>query len=46
MTKLAEILHVHRGTISRLKNDIKCEHHIVVNGVLMTSTRIRGSDEA
>lgn len=44
MTKLAELLHVNRGTISRLKSDVKCEHHIVVNGVLMTSTRIRRSD--
>ncbi|MEW6485391.1 MAG: NinH [Pseudomonadota bacterium] len=41
LTALAEILGVDRSTIRRLKHDIKCENHIVVNGVLMTSTRIR-----
>jgi len=45
MSALAKILGVNRNTIRRLRNDTKCENHIVVNGVLMTSTRIRRGDD-
>ncbi len=39
ISKLAKDLNVNRTTIMKYENDIKCEHHIVVRGRLMTKTR-------